>query len=183
MWPRVMNLAVFSDPQVVVQLVPPRGRGRPTLYSPELIEEFCGLIVDGMTIDRACKEPGIPAKRTIIYWLDKYPEFKRKYDIAVSLRNQLWMDDCIDMIDDASDAAALHRATAGANFRWKQLTMWATVTARQQAQQPGDDAKPIGEENVQVVERDPVHGQLYEWELEYRRRQKARIKGTDRPSE
>ena len=37
-----MNPAAFSDPQVIPQLVPPRGRDRPTLYSPELIEEFCG---------------------------------------------------------------------------------------------------------------------------------------------
>ena len=36
--------AVFSDPQVVIpQLVPPRGRGRPTLYSPELIESSAGF--------------------------------------------------------------------------------------------------------------------------------------------
>ena len=49
----VMNPAVFSDSQVTPQLAPSRGRGRPTLYCPELIEEFCGLIVDGMTIDRA----------------------------------------------------------------------------------------------------------------------------------
>jgi hypothetical protein len=60
-----MNPAVFSDPQVIPQLVPPRGRGRLALYSPELIEEFCGLIVDGMTIERASKEAGMPSKRTI----------------------------------------------------------------------------------------------------------------------
>jgi hypothetical protein len=59
-----MNPAVFSDPQVIPQTVPPRGRGRPTLYSPELIEEFCGLIVDGLTIDQAVKQLGGPDRRT-----------------------------------------------------------------------------------------------------------------------
>ena len=175
--------AVFSDPQVIPQLVPPRGPGRPTLYSPEQAEEFCGLIVDGLTFDKAVLKLGGGARRTILYWLDKYPEFKRKYDIAVSLRNQLWMDDCIDMVDDAPDMASLHKAKVRANLRWKQLTMWATVTARQQAQQPGDNARLIDGEKIEVIERDPVHGQLYEWELEYRRQQKARSKGTDRPSE
>ena len=53
-----MNPDVYADPQVIPQSVPPRGRGRPTSYSPELIEEFCGLIVDGMTMEMACKEAG-----------------------------------------------------------------------------------------------------------------------------
>src|SRR6516225_11128255 len=98
-----MNLAVYADPQVIPQTVPPRGRGRPTLYSPELIEEFCGLIVDGMTVDRACKEPGMPSKRTIQYWLKEYPEFRREFEEAVLFRNQIWMDRSVDIADDTPD--------------------------------------------------------------------------------
>ena len=182
MWPRVMNLAVFSDPQVVVQLVPPRGRGRPTLYSPELIEEFCGLIVDGMTIDRACKEAGMPSKRTIKYWLKKHPEFRREFEEAVAFRNQCWMDDCVDLADDAPEGANLTKLKIRLDMRWKQLSgaRLKAVTA------PDDHAKVVGEEKVQVVEHDPIFGKLYEWELEVQRRRGkefTRSKGMDRPSE
>src|SRR6516162_4026828 len=114
MWPRVMNPAVFSDPQVMPQLVPSRGRGRPTLYSQELIEEFCGLIVDGMTIERACKEAGMPSKRTIKYWLKKDPKFRRNYEDAVAFRNQCWMDDTVDIADDTKSDATITISENGA---------------------------------------------------------------------
>jgi hypothetical protein len=188
-----MNPAVYADPQVVVQLVPPRGRGRPTVYLPELIEEFCGLIVDGMTIDRACKEAGMPSKRTIKYWLEKYPEFRRDFEAAVAFRNQLWMDDCVDIADDtASDVRvvisedgtvtvrmapelAAQRALKCAQ-RWKQLR-GAGLKA---LAQPTDNAKPIGQEKVQVVEHHPIHGQLYQWELAYQERRLGRTNGPGR---
>jgi hypothetical protein len=46
--------------------------------------------------------------------------------------------------------------------------------------QPADNARP------KIVENDPIHAQLYSWELKYlRRRGKefTRSKGMDRPSE
>ena len=99
-----MNPVVYSDPQVIPQLVPPRGRGRPSLFSPELMEEFCGLIVDGMTVDRACKEAGMPSKRTIQYWLKRHPEFRREFEESVHFRNECWLDDNVDVAADVTGA-------------------------------------------------------------------------------
>jgi len=99
-----MNPDVYADPQVIPQSVPPRGRGRPTLYSSELTDEFCGLIVDGMTIDRACKEAGMPSKRTIQYWLKKYPQFRREFEESVQFRNECWLDDNVDVAADVTGA-------------------------------------------------------------------------------
>jgi hypothetical protein len=158
-----MNPAVYSDPQVIPQLVAPRGRGRPTLYSLELIEEFCGLIVDGMTIDRACKEAGMPSKRTIIYWLKKYAEFRREYEAAVIFRNQLWMDECVDIADGPQPEGMGSRETR-INARWKQLA----GAALKAVTRPADDSKPV-QDKQHLIENDPVYGKLYEWELEARR--------------
>jgi hypothetical protein len=188
-----MNPAVFCDPQVIPQLVPPRGRGRPTIYSQELIDEFCGLIVDGMTIARACKEAGMPSKRTIQYWLKKYPEFRCEFEESVQFRNQCWMDECVDIADDtASDARVVisedgtvtvrmaaentARRKLKCDMRWKQLRGAGLKVVAQ----PADNAEPIGEEKVQIVEHDPIHGQLYQWELEYQKRRLGRTKGPGR---
>src|SRR6516162_10386440 len=122
MWPRVMNPAVFSDPQVMPQLVPSRGRGRPTLYAPELVDEFCGLIVDGMTIERACKEAGMPSKRTIKYWLKKYPEFRCEFEESVQFRNECWMDDCVDIAEDVASGLSTAERKLQCDMRWKQLS-------------------------------------------------------------
>jgi hypothetical protein len=177
-----MNLAAFCDPQVIPQTVPPRRRGRPTLYSSELIEKFCGLIVDGMTINRACKEAGMPSKRTIAYWLKKYPDFRYEFDEAVLFRNQIWMDECVDIADDTPDEANWTKVKARINARWKQIN-----GARLKAvARPTDNAKPISEEKMQIVANDPVHALLYQWELEYERRRGKEFthsNGMDRPSE
>jgi hypothetical protein len=47
-------------------------------------------------------------------------------------------------------------------------------------------ARPCENERVQITEHDPVHAQLYQWELEYERRRGkefTRSKGTDRPTQ
>jgi hypothetical protein len=185
-----MNPAVFADPQVIPQLVPPRAPGRPTLYSPELIEEFCGLIVDGMTIDRACKEARMPSKRTIFYWLEQFPEFRHRYEIAVAFRNQCWMDDTVDIADDTKSDVRISITENGTlvarmvrentaqrkvriDTRWKQLNGMRLKTVTQ----PGDNARVVGGEKV--VYHDPVHGQLYQWELEYQKRRLGRSNGHD----
>ena len=179
-----MNPDVYADPQVIPQKVPPRGRGRPTLYSPDLVDEFCGLIVDGMTIDGACKEAGMPSKRTIQYWLKKYPEFRRKFEEAVLFRNQCWMDDTVDIADDTKSDVAITFTEDGQpvlrmvseNTRQRQLKCeqrWRQLRgARLKAV-----ARPCENERVQITEHDPVHAQLYQWEIEYRKRQRARGNG------
>jgi hypothetical protein len=160
------NPAVYADPQVIPRLMPPRGRGRPTLYSLELVEEFCGLLVDGMTIDKACKEGGMPSKRTIQYWLNKYPEFRREFEDAVFFRNECWMDDCVDIADDVASGLSTAERKLRCDMRWKQLR-----GARLKAvARPCDNAKATSEEKVQFVANDPVHALLYQWELEYERR-------------
>ena len=188
-----MNPAVFSDPQVIPRLVPPRRRGRPTIFSEELIEEFCGLIVDGTTVAQAAARIGGPARRSFMNWLDKYPEFRRKFEEAVLFRNQCWMDDTVDIADDTKSDVAITFTEDGQpvlrmvseNTRQRQLKCeqrWRQLRgARLKAV-----ARPCENERVQITEHDPVHAQLYQWELEYERRRGkefTRSKGTDRPSE
>jgi hypothetical protein len=51
---------------------------------------------------------------------------------------------------------------------------------------PADNAKPNSAEKMQIVANDPVHAQLYQWELEYERRRRKEFthsKGMDTPTE
>jgi hypothetical protein len=153
--------------------VPPRGVGRPTLYSPDLVDEFCGLIADGMTLTEASQQAGMPSRRTFGYWLEQYPEFRSRYERAVTFRNQCWMDDCVDIADAPMvEGENIAQRKLRIDARWKQLNGMGLKTGF--AVQPGDNAKIVGE---QVIEHDPVHGQLYQWELEYQRRRLGRGNG------
>jgi len=156
-----------------MQTVPPRRRGRPTLYSPELAEEFCGLIVDGLTIDQAVKLLGGPDRRTIKAWFKKYPEFRKEFEESVAFRNECWMDDNVDIAADVTGAPTADRKLL-CDQRWKRYNGMGLKGLQPQA---GDSAKLVGESKI--VETDPVFGQLYQWELEYQKRKLGRTSSKD----
>jgi len=131
------------------------------------------LIVDGMTIERACKKAGMPSKRTILCWLKKYPEFRREFEEAVLFRNECWMDYCVDIANDVASGLSTAERKLLCEMRWKQLS-GARLKAVTRA---ADNAKPISEQKGHIVEDDPVHGELYRWEIEYHKRRAARANG------
>jgi hypothetical protein len=137
-----MNPDVYADPQVIPQLVLPRRRGRPTLYSLELIEEFCGLIVDGMTIDQAVKQLGGPDRRTIKRWFKKYPEFRKEYEESVAFRNEWWLDGNVDIAMDVTAAPTADRKLL-CEQRWKRYQGMGLKGLQPPA---GDSAKLVGRE-------------------------------------
>ena len=150
------------DPRLVPR--PRRGVGRPTLYCPEIVARFLDCIIEGLTVAAALKQDGMPVKQTILNWTKAHPEFRRKYDAAISFRTQLWMDDCVDIADGPQPEGAGTRETRIA-ARWRQIS---GIASRARGR-PGDDAKVMAQDRQQLIENDPVYGKLYEWELEVQR--------------
>jgi hypothetical protein len=150
------------DPRLTPR--PRRGVGRPTLYSPEIADRFLGYIFEGMTVAAALKQDGMPVKQTILNWTKAHPEFRREYDWAISFRNRMWMDECIDIADGPQPEGAGSREIRIA-ARWKQITA-ATNGALHRR---GDNANVTAHDRQHLIETDPVYAKLYEWELEARR--------------
>ena len=53
--------------------------GRPTKYTPELIEEICLLLQKGKTLTKICEQEDMPCFATVNTWLLKYDEFLELY--------------------------------------------------------------------------------------------------------
>jgi hypothetical protein len=116
-----------------------------------------------------------PSKRTIHYWLKKYAEFRRELEEAVFFRNELWMDDCVDIANDVTGATTADRKLI-CDQRWKRYNGMALKGLKPET---GDNAKLVGKDKPKIVGHDPVHTQLYQWELEYQKRKLARANGHD----
>jgi hypothetical protein len=136
---------------------------RPTKYSEDVVERFLDYIIEGMTVAAALKQDDMPVKQTILNWTRAHPEFRREYDEAISFRNQLWMDDCIDIADGPQPEGVGSRETRIA-ARWKLLSGMASHARRKRS----DDAKAMAQDRQHLIENDPVYGKLYEWEIEAR---------------
>lgn len=60
----------------------PKGRGRPSLYTPETVDRICDRLADGESLKAICRSPGMPSERTVLGWAATRPEFRGQYDFA-----------------------------------------------------------------------------------------------------
>ena len=98
---------------------PKRKVGRPSLYSPELADHICSLIMDGESMIAICKRPGMPDRGTVIRWLETLPDFATKHAHARAWQAE-HMDDLI--LDTAkrskAETAAADRVKIAA-YQWR----------------------------------------------------------------
>lgn len=52
----------------------PNKGGRPSLYTPELIERICERLETGEPMAQICRDEGMPSVRTVTRWTDEKPE-------------------------------------------------------------------------------------------------------------
>jgi len=75
--------------------------GRPSDYTPELMQIICGFIASGENLRRICQREDMPNPDTVYNWLRKYPEFADNYARAREAR----ADARADRIDEISQKA------------------------------------------------------------------------------
>lgn len=74
---------------VVVKIAEePRGTGRPSEFNQETADEICERIAGGESVISICKDEGMPAKSTVMKWLNKFPGFADQYARAGELRGE-----------------------------------------------------------------------------------------------
>jgi hypothetical protein len=79
-------------------------RGRPTDYTPKLVNEICTTIASSSKgISRLCKDNSSwPTKETIFSWLKTYGDFSDQYARAKRLQIEVLVDEIIEIADDSS---------------------------------------------------------------------------------
>ena len=58
-----------SSPQENPPEAPKKKIGRPSKYSPEIAQEMCNLLAEGVPLQEICRREGFPAWRTVYDWM------------------------------------------------------------------------------------------------------------------
>ena len=75
--------------------------GRPSIYSDRIADEICARIADGESLRTICLDDNMPARRTVLYWLDDklHEDFCTKYARARELQADLFAAEIIEIAD------------------------------------------------------------------------------------
>lgn len=73
--------------------------GRPSIYTPELIDAICERVADGESMRKICRDEHMPAMTTIFRWLRENPEFREQYEAATDMRADSFAEDMLDIAD------------------------------------------------------------------------------------
>ena len=85
--------------------------GRPTVYSPELASNLCGLLAIGKSLVEICREDKMPGYATVMRWLfdafkpdDPRCDFREMYARARAVQAETYADQMVVLADqDAND--------------------------------------------------------------------------------
>ncbi len=82
----------------------PNKQGRPSLYTPELVEEICEAIASSSKgLARLCEEnPHWPTRRNIYKWLKKHESFRPLYARAKEQQIECLIDEILEIADNTS---------------------------------------------------------------------------------
>lgn len=76
--------------------------GRPSLYAPELVQDICTQLSEGKSLRAICAADDMPAKWTVLRWLDEHEEFRAQYARARSMQADLYFEDTVEIADAAT---------------------------------------------------------------------------------
>lgn len=77
--------------------------GRPTDYSLELADTICFRLANGESMRSVCRDDATPAMTTVFRWLRENEEFQQQYAIATEERAEAFVEDMVDIADNATN--------------------------------------------------------------------------------
>lgn len=83
-----------------------RRRGRPSDFEPELIEEACRLIRQGLTDSEICEEIGVSVP-TYYRWRANFPEFRKATNDAKEVQDDRVVDSLIRVANEGNVTAQI----------------------------------------------------------------------------
>lgn len=152
-----------------------RKRSVPVRYSPDVTATILDRLADGEALTAICKQPGMPAAKTVHRWLHSVSEFRAAYDLARRQSSEVWYGKLKALIDELAaggmkyDTMQSKRAAVGA-IQWLMSKLDAGKWGERMPATPvvaiqinstldlGQDSKPMldGSHNIYRIEARPL---------------------------
>jgi len=101
-----------------IATIPPKPIGRPSSFTPEIAQEICQKIGDGLSLRDICSEAGMPSRQAVNRWLHENENFRYQYAHARELQIQHYADEILQIANDGrndwmirEDAKTGHQST------------------------------------------------------------------------
>jgi hypothetical protein len=78
---------------------PRRPVGRPSTYTPDIVDRICEAIVEGESVKSIGKREDMPTATCIMNWLNRHPEFVDQYARACEVRTLIYAREALDIAD------------------------------------------------------------------------------------
>jgi hypothetical protein len=120
-----------------------RRRGAPETYTPELGRLICELIMQGTSTKALMARRDLPHIQTIRRWLNRHPDFREAYLIAVQVRAEILAEEAMQIADAADGRDGVAKARLQVDIRkWLSGVLSARRTAERYAGEGDRDGSP-----------------------------------------
>lgn len=119
--------------------------GRPTDYTPELVDVICARIAEGESVAKICSDPKMPVTTTFYRWKRENPQFQQRYDEAKADCADLYSEQILEIADNTSPDADVQRDKLRVDARkWTAAKLKpGRYGDKQQHEHTGKDGEPI----------------------------------------
>lgn len=73
--------------------------GRPTLRTPELVDELCNRVASGRSVDSICNDADMPDQSAVYRWRHESPEFNERLSRAREDRKESTHSKMVELAD------------------------------------------------------------------------------------
>lgn len=129
--------------------------GRPSTYDPDIADDICGMLSDGIPLREICDDPAMPPWRTIYSWMERDADLAAAIARARELGYDYIAEECLQIADNASkdyietehgprlNAEHVQRSKLRIETRLKLLAKWNPKKYGERLAVAGDADSPI----------------------------------------
>jgi hypothetical protein len=92
-----------AKPKVARKPETPKKVGRPSKYTPELLEAICERLAKAEPMAVICRSEGTPDRSTVHDWAERYPDVSRRLARAREDGFDVMAQECVQIANDGSN--------------------------------------------------------------------------------